>query len=165
MPNLYIDEAAGSDSTATGSKTSPFATAVAAYQSLKSPTENDANPFAVANFLVKKVEGDKTEWVELGKSAQKKLVKGIDIWRKKELKQAQEGEKLAKEKKEMEERDAKRREEARGIVLHDDPSKEAKKVRLSLDYCSLLGKDLPIARTRWPKSQDSSLGSPIPTSS
>ena len=72
---------------------------------------------------------ERNEWVELGKSAQKKLVKGIDIWRKKELKQAQEGEKLAKEKKEMEERDAKRREEARGVVLIDDPSKEAKKVR------------------------------------
>lgn len=130
LPNLYIDEKAGSDTTGTGAELAPFATPLAAYQSLKAPATNDANPFAIANFLVRKADSvERNEWVELGKSAQKKLVKGIDIWRKKELKQAQEGEKLAKEKKEMEERDAKRREEARGVVLIDDPSKEAKKVR------------------------------------
>jgi hypothetical protein len=188
LPNLYIDEKAGSDTTGTGAELAPFATPLAAYQSLKAPATNDANPFAIANFLVRKADSvERNEWVELGKSAQKKLVKGIDIWRKKDLGRVIDEDNtsslfsslgisllhlllllgelltllgllqfllppdvntldelllgrfteldpfvaldLAKEKKEMEERDAKRREEARGVVLIDDPSKEAKKVR------------------------------------
>ena len=100
-----------------------------AYQSLQAPATADANPFAVANFLVRKADSvERNEWVELGKSGQKKLVKGIEIWRKKELKAAQEGDKLALAKREQEERDAKRREEAKSVVLVDDATKEAKKV-------------------------------------
>lgn len=75
---------------------------------------------------------ERNEWIELGKSGQKKLVKGIEIWRKKELKQAQDGDKIAKAAKEQEERDAKRREEAKSVVLVDDASKEAKKVRFKI---------------------------------
>ena len=56
-------------------------------------------------------------------------MKGIEIWRKKELKAAQDGDKIAEQKKEQEQRDAKRREEAKSVVLVDDSSKEAKKVR------------------------------------
>lgn len=129
LPNLYIDEKAGSDSTGTGAELAPFATPLAAYQSLNAPASSDSNPFAIATFLVRKPDSvERNEWVELGKSAQKKLVKGIEIYRKKELKQAQDGDKLAKAQKEQEERDVKRREEAKSVVLVDDASKEAKKV-------------------------------------
>ena len=129
LPNLYIDEKAGSDTEGTGAELAPFQTPLKAYQSLQAPATSDANPFAVANFLVRKADSvERNEWIELGKSGQKKLVKGIEIWRKKELKAAQEGDKLASAKKEQEERDAKRREEAKSVVLVDDASKEAKKV-------------------------------------
>jgi len=97
---------------------------------LKAPASADANPFGVANFQVRKPDSvERNEWVELGKSGQKKLVKGIEIWRKKELKAAQDGDKIAEQKKEQEQRDAKRREEAKSVVLVDDSTKEAKKVR------------------------------------
>ena len=80
--------------------------------------------------MVRKADSD--EWVEMSASAKKKLVKGIEGWRKKELKVAQEGEKLAVARKEQEERDAKRREEAKGVVLVDDESQgKAKKVSCS----------------------------------
>ena len=74
---------------------------------------------------------ERNEWIELSASAKKKLVKNIDLWRKKEAKLAKEGERLAKEKEAAEERDRQRREEAKSIVLVDDSSKgEAKKVCL-----------------------------------
>ena len=56
-------------------------------------------------------------------SASKRLLKGIEIWRKKETKREAEGDKLDKEKREGEERDRKRREDAKGVVLVDDSSK------------------------------------------
>ena len=72
---------------------------------------------------------ERNEWVELSASAKKKLVKNIELWRKKEAKLAKEGERLAKEREGAEERDRLRREEAKSIVLVDDSSKgEAKKV-------------------------------------
>jgi len=72
----------------------------------------------------------RNEWVELSASAKKKLIKVVEGWRKKEAKMAKEGERLEKEKKDAEERDKQRREEAKSIVLVDDASKgEAKKVR------------------------------------
>lgn len=85
----------------------------------------------MANFMVRKADSvERNEWVELSASAKKKLVKLIEGWRKKEAKQAKEGERLEKERKEAEERDRVRREEAKGIILVDDPAKgEAKKVR------------------------------------
>jgi asparaginyl-tRNA synthetase len=65
------------------------------------------------------------------------LIKVVEGWRKKEAKMAKEGERLEKEKKDAEERDKQRREEAKSIVLVDDASKgEAKKVRrLALKSC------------------------------
>jgi asparaginyl-tRNA synthetase len=130
LPVLYIDEKAGSDSTGTGAELSPFATPLAAYQSIHPSPESDANPTGLATFMVRKPDSvERNEYVELTASAKKKLVKGIELWRKKEAKLAQEGERLAREKKEQEERDAKRREEAKGVVLVDDSSKgEAKRV-------------------------------------
>jgi asparaginyl-tRNA synthetase len=72
---------------------------------------------------------ERNEWVELSASAKKKLVKNIELWRKKEAKLAKEGERLEKERQGAEERDRLRREEAKSIVLVDDASKgEAKKV-------------------------------------
>jgi asparaginyl-tRNA synthetase len=55
-------------------------------------------------------------------------VKNIDGWRKKEAKKVADGAKMEKERKEMEERDAKKREEAKGVVLVNDQSQEATKV-------------------------------------
>lgn len=126
---IYIDEKTGSDTTGTGSESTPFATLLAAYQSTSPSPETDAEPFKNATFLVRKVEEDKAEWVEPSASAKKKLIKGIELWRKKEARAAVEGERLAKEKAEAEEREKKRREEAKSVVLVDDASKgEAKKV-------------------------------------
>lgn len=72
---------------------------------------------------------ERNEWVELSASAKKKLIKLVDGWRKKEAKMAKEGERLEKEKKDAEERDRQRREEAKSIVLVDDDSQgEATKV-------------------------------------
>jgi asparaginyl-tRNA synthetase len=72
---------------------------------------------------------ERNEWVELSASAKKKLIKLVEGWRKKEAKLAKEGERLEKEKKDAEERDRQRREEAKSIVLVDDASRgEAKKV-------------------------------------
>ncbi|TYJ57897.1 hypothetical protein B9479_001507, partial [Cryptococcus floricola] len=51
LPTLYIDEKAGSDTEGTGAELSPFATPLAAYQSLKPAPTSDANPTSVANFL------------------------------------------------------------------------------------------------------------------
>lgn len=128
LPTLYIDEKAGSDTTGTGAELAPFASALAAYQSLQAPASADANPTAIANFLVRKPDSvQRNEWVELGTSARKKLIKGIEVQRKKEAKLAQDGEKAEKAKKEADERDAKRREEAKSVVLVDDESKGAAK--------------------------------------
>lgn len=74
---------------------------------------------------------ERNEWVELSASAKKKLIKLVEGWRKKEAKMAKEGERLEKEKKDAEERDRQRREEAKSIILVDDASQgEAKKVSL-----------------------------------
>jgi len=130
LPTLYIDEKAGSDIEGNGSQLSPFATPLAAYQSLGPTPVSDATPAAVANFMVRKPDSvQRNEWVELSASAKKKLIKVVEGWRKKEAKMAKEGERLEKEKKDAEERDRQRREEAKSIVLVDDASKgEAKKV-------------------------------------
>lgn len=91
---------------------------------------SDPNPSLVCNFMIRKADSvERNEWIELSASAKKKLVKNIELWRKKEAKLAKEGERLEKEKQAAEERDRVRREEAKSIVLVDDASKgEAKKV-------------------------------------
>jgi asparaginyl-tRNA synthetase len=134
LPTLYIDEKAGSDTEGNGSSLSPFASPLAAYQSLSPKQESDASPASIANFMVRKADSvERNEWVELSASAKKKLIKTVDLWRKKEAKMAKEGERLEKERKEAEERDRQRREEAKSIVLVDDASRgEAKKVRYKL---------------------------------
>ncbi len=58
-------------------------------------------------------------------SAKKKLVKGIETWRKKEAKREADGDKVAKEKREVVERERKRRVDAKRVVLLDDGSKGA----------------------------------------
>ena len=126
--SIYIDEKTGSDTEGKGTESSPFATLLAAYQSLNPTAETDADPFKAASFQVRKVDGDKSEWVEPTASAKKKLAKGIELWRKKEARAVADAERLAKEKEEHDAREAKRREEAKSIVLTDD--KSAKKVRL-----------------------------------
>ncbi|ODN78463.1 asparagine-tRNA ligase [Cryptococcus amylolentus CBS 6039] len=131
LPTLYIDEKAGSDTEGTGSELSPFATPLAAYQSLKPAPTSDANPTSVANFLVRKVDSaELSEWVEITPSAKKRFVKGIEGWRKKEAKQALEGARIEKQKQEQAEKDRLRREEAQKIVLLDDPSKESKTIKV-----------------------------------
>ncbi|WWD20119.1 asparagine-tRNA ligase [Kwoniella shandongensis] len=131
LPVLYIDEKAGSDSTGTGAELEPFATPLVAYQSLKPAPTSDATPSSVATFMVRKPDSvERNEWVELSASAKKKLVKSIGGWRKSEAKLAAEGERLEKERKAQEEKDALRREEAKSVVLVDDPSKEAKKTKI-----------------------------------
>ncbi|WVN86962.1 asparagine-tRNA ligase [Cryptococcus depauperatus CBS 7841] len=130
-PMLYIDEKAGSDTDGTGVELSPFATPLAAYQSLKPAPASDADPTSVATFMVRKVDSvELAEWVELTASAKKKLVKNIEGWRKKEAKMAAEGERLEKQKKEQEERERLRREEAKSVVLIDDPSRTSEKVKI-----------------------------------
>jgi asparaginyl-tRNA synthetase len=129
LQSLYIDEKSGSDTTGNGTESSPFATPLAAYQSLHPEPTADANPTSIANFLIRKQDSnERKEYVEISTSAKKRLVKGIELWRKKEVKKAQEGDKVEKERLEMEEREKKRREEASGVVLLDDSSKESKKV-------------------------------------
>lgn len=130
LPTVYIDEKAGSDTEGNGSSLSPFASPLAAYQSLSPTPVSDASPALVANFMVRKADSvERNEWVELSASATKKLIKMISLWRKKEEKLAKEGERLDKEKKDAEERDRQRREEAKSVVLVDDASRgEAKKV-------------------------------------
>ncbi|WVR08241.1 asparagine-tRNA ligase [Kwoniella sp. DSM 27419] len=131
LPVLYIDEKAGSDTEGSGAELAPFATPLAAYQSLKPSQENDANPSALATFMVRKADSvERNEWVELSASAKKKLVKSVGGWRKQEAKMAAEGERLAKEKAAQDERDRIRREEAKNIVLVDDPSKESKRTKI-----------------------------------
>ncbi|ODO00695.1 asparagine-tRNA ligase [Cryptococcus wingfieldii CBS 7118] len=131
LPTLYIDEKAGSDTDGTGAELSPFATPLAAYQSLKPAPTSDANPTSVANFLVRKVDSaELSEWVEITPSAKKRFVKGIEGWRKKEAKQALEGARIEKQKQEQAEKDRLRREEAQKIVLLDDPSKESKTIKV-----------------------------------
>lgn len=81
--------------------------------------------------MVRKVDSvERNDWIELSASAKKKLVKSIGGWRKAEAKLAAEGERLEKQKKEQAEKDRLRREEAKNVVLVDDPSKESKSVRL-----------------------------------
>lgn len=81
--------------------------------------------------MVRKADSvEHNEWVEMSTSARKKLVKGIELWRKKETKREADGEKLDIEKREAEERERKKREEAKGVILTDDSSKgHASKVR------------------------------------
>jgi asparaginyl-tRNA synthetase len=132
---LYIDEKAGSDTSGTGAELSPFQTLLVAYQSISPASSSDADPTKSAIFMVRKPDSvERNEWVEMTTSARKKLVKGIEGWRKKEAKAAVEGERIAKEQKELEERETKRREEARGVVLVDDESKGAAK-KVSFWYC------------------------------
>jgi asparaginyl-tRNA synthetase len=135
---VYIDEKAGSDTTGTGAELAPYATALAAYQSLKPQPSSDATPTSVANLLVRKADSvERNEWVELSASAKKKLVRLIEQWRKKEAKALADGERLEKAKKEAEERDRLKREEAKSVVLVDDSSKgEAKRVNLPCELRS-----------------------------
>lgn len=154
LPVVYIDEKAGSDTEGTGAELSPFASPLAAYQSFKPSPESDANPSSVATFMVRKVDSvERNDWIELSASAKKKLVKSIGGWRKAEAKLAAEGERLEKQKKEQAEKDRLRREEAKNVVLVDDPSKESKSVRLihiSISRLTLrIGQNLGRARARW----------------
>lgn len=126
---MYVDEKTGSDTEGKGTEASPFASLLAAYQSLSPATETDATPLKATTFRVRKVDGEKSEWVEPSASAEKKLSKLIGLWRKKEARAAADAERLAKEKEEADARDAQKREEALSIVLTDD--KSAKKVKLS----------------------------------
>ena len=128
---IYIDEKTGSDTEGKGTEASPFASLLVAYQSLNPTVETDAEPFSAAKFQVRKVEGDKSEWIEPSASAKKKLAKGIDLWRKKEARAAADAVRLAKEKEEHDAREAVRREEAKSVVLTDD--KSANKVRSSIE--------------------------------
>ena len=127
---LYIDEKAGSDDTGTGAELSPFATPLAAYQFLSPPPTADANPSSIVTLMVRKTDSvERNEWVEMSASARKRLVKGIEGWRKKEAKRTAEGDKAERDRLETEEREHKRREEAKGVVLVDDPKQESKRVR------------------------------------
>lgn len=120
LPALYIDEKAGSDESGTGAELSPFATPLAAYLSLNPSPASDADPTAIANFLVRKQDSvERNEYVDLTTSAKKKLVKSIQTHRTKEAKRAAEGARLAKEKAEADARHQKRREEAKSIILQD----------------------------------------------
>ena len=123
---MYVDEKTGSDTEGKGTEASPFASLLAAYQSLSPATETDATPLKATTFRVRKVDGEKSEWVEPSASAEKKLSKLIGLWRKREARAAADAERLAKEKEEADARDAQKREEALSIVLTDD--KSAKKV-------------------------------------
>lgn len=128
---LYVDEKSGSDSIGTGTKTSPFASALAAYLSL-GPQRTQKDPFALVNLQILKpaasAEGA-PEYTEITASAKKKLVKGIEAHWKKVEKQEKDGERLAKEKAEAEERDRKRRIEAGKVVLElDEAGKSLGKV-------------------------------------
>jgi hypothetical protein len=116
---------------------------------------------------------ERNEWVELSASANKKLIKLISLWRKKEEKMAKEGERLDKEKREAEERDRQRREEAKSIVLVDDVSRgEAKKVSLKhimadeklVPVLMGTGQGIPGQGPRRISSPTTRMGPPIPTS-
>jgi asparaginyl-tRNA synthetase len=116
---IYVDEKAGSDETGKGTESAPFASALAAYLSVQ-PEASDADkePFGVVNILTLKAEGDEpATYVELSASAKKKLVKGIEGQRKKQIKQAADAQRLEKEHAEAEARDKLRREEASKIEL------------------------------------------------
>ncbi|KIR29504.1 asparagine-tRNA ligase [Cryptococcus deuterogattii LA55] len=129
LPVVYIDEKTGSDTEGTGAELSPFASPLAAYQSFNPSPESDANPSSVATFMVRKADSvERNDWVELSASAKKKLVKSIGGWRKAEAKLAAEGERLEKQRQEQAEKDRLRREEAKNVVLVDDPSKESKSI-------------------------------------
>ncbi|KAL7423677.1 asparagine--tRNA ligase [Cryptotrichosporon argae] len=140
IPTLYIDEKAGSDETGTGAELAPFQSTIAAYQSLQPPRSADADPDAVVKLLVRKPDSvERNEWVDLSASARKKLAKNIEGWRKKEAKREADREKNEAAKKEAEERDRKRREEAKGVVLVEDPAK-GEVVRSKVDgLTSLVG--------------------------
>lgn len=103
---LYICEASGSDSTGTGTPTSPLLTPVAALQK--------GGPSTV--IMVRKKADE--EYVALGTSALKKAKKAIEIAEKKAVK-AKEAESADKDKAE---KDAKRLEESKKIVLEEDAS-------------------------------------------
>ncbi|KIR39531.1 asparagine-tRNA ligase [Cryptococcus deuterogattii 99/473] len=129
LPVVYIDEKTGSDTEGTGAELSPFASPLAAYQSFNPSPESDANPSSVATFMVRKADSvERNDWVELSASAKKKLVKSIGGWRKAEAKLAAEGERLEKQRQEQAEKDRLRREEAKNVVLVDDPSKESNSI-------------------------------------
>lgn len=130
-PTLYVDEKAGSDATGKGTESAPFASALSAYLSVQtSASASDKDPMTAVNILVRKQEGDEAAtWVEVSASARKKLVKGIEGARKKQAKQAADGERLEREKAENEAREKKRRDEAAKITLVV-PTAESKKVRV-----------------------------------
>ncbi|KGB78034.2 asparagine-tRNA ligase [Cryptococcus deuterogattii R265] len=131
LPVVYIDEKTGSDTEGTGAELSPFASPLAAYQSFNPSPESDANPSSVATFMVRKADSvERNDWVELSASAKKKLVKSIGGWRKAEAKLAAEGERLEKQRQEQAEKDRLRREEAKNVVLVDDPSKESNSTKI-----------------------------------
>ncbi|KAK4685990.1 asparaginyl-tRNA synthetase, partial [Tremellales sp. Uapishka_1] len=118
LPTVYIDEKAGSDTDGTGAELSPFASTLAAYQSLNPPASADASPLSIANFLVRKPDSvERNEYVEISLSGKKKLVKSIEGWRKKEAKRVADGDKNEKAREEAEERDKKRRAEAGQVAL------------------------------------------------
>lgn len=132
LPTLYVDEKVGSDEVGKGKGTeaAPFASALAAYLSVQpAASPADKEPMTVVNILVRKpAEGaEPASWVEVSASARKKLIKGIEGARKKQAKQAADGERLEREKAENEAREKKRREEAAKVKLVE-PSAESKKV-------------------------------------
>lgn len=103
---LYICEASGSDSTGIGTPTSPLLTPVAALQK--------GGPSTV--IMVRKKADE--EYVALGTSALKKAKKAVEIAEKKANK-AKEAEANDRDKAE---KDAKRLEESKKIVLEEDAS-------------------------------------------
>ncbi|KAJ1996922.1 asparagine--tRNA ligase, partial [Coemansia thaxteri] len=123
---LFVDEAAGSDETGTGTKCSPYLTALAAVAVVASMPEEKQATFKIA---VKKA-GDE-EYSEITASALKKAKKAHEIMAKKAKKQAEQS---AKDKEQIEAKEAeeqRRLEESKKIVLVEDSSlPAAKQIRI-----------------------------------
>lgn len=143
---IYIDEDVGQDdSTATGTESAPYQTLVHAFAQHAPTTEG-------IQYLMRKSQTDaageevdpaaKLEWKPATKSA---LKKATNLWEQRKKKAAKEHELAIREKAEAEKRQ-KVLEEAKKVVIHEDPALPAP-VRIRLDVT-----DPAIVTLRTPES-------------
>ena len=109
-PVIYVDETSGSDDSADGTTSKPYATALAAMIARGGDI----------SILTRK--SPEEEYGTVTPTLQKKLKKGLEIHDKKMKKLEENKEKLEKEAEEQKARDAKKLEESKAIKVEEDPT-------------------------------------------
>ncbi len=116
---IYVDEKSGSDTTGTGSSTSPYLSPLQALISTYPTESSTSTPDSRPIYTLKPStdSSSSSQWVAISGAAFKKAKKGLETHYKKQKKLEENKEQMEREEREKVEREKVRREEAAGVVL------------------------------------------------